>query len=274
MKTAHIPPFPHLEEFASGGTHLLLSHLFVHQEYSSHYQKRSEQGDYIILDNSAHEVGKGNKMEDLLTQAQAVLADEVVVPDVLFDARGTVEGARSSLRWLRGHEGQVAYQDALSPRLMYVPQGDNRSEYAWCLREMIAAHENATEYLELKPPVVGISKDYYYWPHGGIVGLIRDLMQDLRKYNKIDIHCLGWPTDLWALAPVNRYFPWVRSTDSAKPFVYAKNEILLEPGGSVPDYPRRDPNYFTEALTETQLEIARKNCSVFEASASDMLIGV
>lgn len=273
MRTALIPPIPHLEEFASGGTHLLLSHLFEHPKYALHYKKRSEVGDYIILDNSAHEAGKGNKFTTLLIQAKSVLADEVVVPDVLFDSRGTVEGARASLRWLRSREGQDAYKACLSPRLMYVPQGENRSEYAWCLREMIAAHEAAEEHLDLQPPVIGISKDYYNWPNEGLVGLVKD-MTDLRVRMSIDIHCLGWPTNLWALAPVARYYSWVRSTDSAKPFVYAKAGILLEPGGKVPEYPRRDPNYFTERLTADQLELARKNVEVFKASASDMLIGV
>lgn len=274
MRTALIPPIPHLRRFASGGTHLLLSHLFTYPEYISHYQKRSEEGDYVILDNSAHEAGQGHKMSTLLIQASAVLADEVVVPDVLFDARGTVEGARSSLRWLRGVEGQSAYQDALRPRLMYVPQGANRSEYAWCLREMMSAHEGAQEHIELDPPVIGISKDYYNWQPQGLHGLIRDFMTDLRVNQKADIHCLGWPTDLWAIAPVARYYPWVRSTDSAKPFVYAKNNILLEPGGKVPEYPHRDPGYFEEELKDEQLEIATINVQVFEASATDLLIGV
>lgn len=274
MKIALIPPIPNLGDYAVGGIHLLLSHLFDEfPEYEKHYRTRSQAGDYVILDNSAHEHGKGDALEALLARAASVEADEVVIPDVLFDARGTVESARQALRWLKSGEGHAMYELAGSPRLMYVPQGDTRPEWAWCLRELMAAHEAVQEELELETPVVGISKDYYFW-HRGLTSLIQDNLVDLRVNQGIDVHCLGWPTDLWALAKVQRDHPWVRSTDSAKPFVYAKSGILLEPGGKVPEYPRRDERYFHDPLPPEALDLAEKNIEVFKASATDELIGV
>lgn len=126
--------------------------------------------------------------------------------------------------------------------------------------------------LGLIPPVIGISKDYDAW-RGGLTRLLSDyVVEEVNAWPELDVHCLGWPNDLWSLAKVHENFPWVRSTDSAKPFVFAKNLIQLEPGGESPRYPRRDTNYFTERLTRKQWEIAKRNIEVFQASASDELV--
>ncbi len=272
MRTALIPPVPDLDRYATGtGIHLLLSHLFKKDGYVEYYRERSEAGDYVILDNSAHEFAMGNKISRLLDEAERVEADEVVIPDVLFDAKATVEAARHSLRWLETPRGRRAFARSGRPRFMYVPQGEDRQAWAWCLKQLLSLHDTAdAEYVE---PVIGISKDYYYW-QGGIQSLIRTHIAHLRasRPKVLDLHILGWPTDLWQTASIAREFPWVRSTDSAKPFVYAKNDVLLEPGGKVPDYPRRDKRYFDEPIPYELDEIVRRNVAVFEAAATDCLI--
>jgi hypothetical protein len=275
MDIALIPPIPELEGFGTSAkcpnTHLLLSHLLSSKAYEDYYIERSEMGDYLILDNSAHEHGQGVAVEALLKQAMRLHCQEIVVPDVLFDARGTVESARRALEWMETTKGKRLYNAAHRPRLMFVPQGDKRPEWGWCLKQLMQLHDLYDESLCLGTPVIGISKDYYYW-HGGLSRLVDDYLLPYRMTQRIQVHCLGWPTDLWALAQVARHHPWVRSTDSAKPFVYAKNNILLEPGGKVPEYPRRDERYFEDPLNEEQRHLARRNVEVFLAAANDQLI--
>lgn len=273
MRAALIPPVPDLDRYATGpGIHLLLSHLFEKDGYLDYYARRSAEGDYLILDNSAHENGIGNSIQTLLEEAENVSADEVVVPDALFDAKATVEAARTTLRFLETPQGEAAYDRAGRPRLMYVPQGDNRPEWAWCLRTMLSLHDAACGGM-LRSPVIGISKDYYWW-QGGIKILVHSYVLPLKTatWEDLDVHLLGWPTDLWQTALVARTYPWIRSTDSAKPFVYAKNGILLEPGGKVPDYPRRDERYFDDPLPDDVDGIVRRNVEVFSAAATDDLI--
>lgn len=270
MKTALIPPIPHLGQFATGGIHLLLSHLVkAYPEYERHYSERATAGDYLILDNSAHEFGVGNGMAELMAQARALGAEEVVVPDVLFDWRATVESAKAAVSWLNSTPGKKAWELAGRPRLMYVPQGDGRSQWARCLQKLMFAHQDLDG--EHGPPVIGISKDYYNL-RGSLAGLIDEFVREWYEFERADVHCLGWPTSLWDLADVARDHPWVRSTDSAKPFVYAKAGILLEPGGKVPQYPRRDKRYFDDPLTDNSLEVAVRNAQVFEAAARDELV--
>jgi hypothetical protein len=123
----------------------------------------------------------------------------------------------------------------------------------------------------MESPVIGISKDYDTW-RGGLPYLIGHYVEPLRAQRKFDVHCLGWPSNLWSLAKVARAYPWIRSTDSAKAYVYAKNGILLEPGGPIPQYPKRDENYFTELLPRETRTIMRRNVEIFKATASDEII--
>jgi hypothetical protein len=255
------------------GFHLLLSHLLEHDDYLEFYKWRRTEGDYLVLDNSAHEFGAAQDHELLLRNAKALGAQEVVLPDVLFDRRGTLERTKRMLKWLISPEGWEVYQDSGMPRFMLVPQGNDRADWVQCLNQLLLLWDNYT-YMTPTPieePVVGISKDYDNW-RGGLTYLIGHYVAPLRVDRSFDVHCLGWPNNLWSLAHVHRHFPWVRSTDSAKPFVYAKADILLEPGGDIPKYPRRDENYFTERLELSMWEKAERNVEVFRASATDELV--
>ena len=185
-------------------------------------------------------------------------------PDVLFDANGTVEATRQMLKYIEKHPD--VYKKAGEPRLMLVPQGQDRTQWVKCLNNLLKAFETTRENVRLEEPVIGVSKDYDIFVKGGITTLVREYLRDR------EVHCLGWPSDLWSLARVQQECPWVRSTDSAKPFVYAKHEILLEPGGRVPEYPRRPPNYFDVEFNYQQHEIAARNIRVFDAAATDALI--
>lgn len=264
MKIALIPPAPELRCFPSTGIHLLLSHLLEDERFLSYYQERRELGDYLILDNSAHEFGVGTKAEQLLKQATQLQAQEVVCPDVLFDANGTVEATRQMLKYLEKHP--TSYTKAGEPRLMVVPQGQDRTQWVKCLNNLLRAWDSTREEIDIGEPVIGVSKDYDVFVKGGITTLVYKYLQGY------EVHCLGWPSDLWSLARVQQECPWVRSTDSAKPFVYARHHVLLEPGGRVPAYPRRPKNYFDIELNRQQREIAARNIRVFDAAATDALI--
>jgi hypothetical protein len=272
MKTALIPPVPDLTHHATTDIHLLLSHLTHYPGYLDFYRKRGRQGDYLILDNSAHEHGHGNRAQELLFQAMVVGAHEVVCSDVLFDAHGTAQASEAMMRYISSDYGWESYMTAGSPRLMLVPQGKTEREVEQCLHRLIFLWTVHMERLSTHPPVIGISKDYDdEIMDGGIAGFIAKYCEPIRNRLNIDVHCLGWPKNLWSLSEVHRQAPWVRSVDSAKPFVYARAGIRLEPGGDVPTYPHRTPDYFNTALGRCT-NIAQVNVEVFQAAASNELI--
>jgi hypothetical protein len=67
---------------------------------------------------------------------------------------------------------------------------------------------------------------------------------------------------------IARAHPWIRSTDSAKPFVYAMRDIVLNPDEPAPQYPRRPEGYFDLHMTPAQRVKAHKNATTFKAVSS------
>lgn len=273
MKAALIPPIPSLPYFGRGDFHLLLSHLMDNPEYWFHYKRERERGAYLTLDNSAHENGAGDDPEKLMFKACQIGAQELVVPDVLDDADATIEGA------LTAHE--TWFEKRPSPTdtvrqmaFMYVPQGKNRDEWVVCLNNLIRIHIHTSKRYGLKSSfVIGVSKDYEVWD-GGLMYLLDEYLVPMRQKlirSDIRMHChmLGWGRKLWDLAEIERKHQWIRSTDSAKPFVYALKHIFLPEHleGSPPEYPKRPSDYFDTMMTAKQVKIAYDNVDLFKAIA-------
>ena len=138
------------------------------------------------------------------------------------------------------------------------------------------AHEDvrARRDVALRRPVLAIAKhhvDGLGEPARAFCDAIHEEVsaQGIYSVNETDIHALGWPRKLWELATIHSR---VRSSDSARPFVYAQNGILLEPGGSIPRYPSRDPRYFWTPITEAQDEYALRNILVYRATAQGRIV--
>jgi hypothetical protein len=96
--------------------HLVLPHLFQQKRYRDFYRRRSESGDYIILDNGAAESLKfGNR--HLYYVAEEMGVHEIVVPDTLGNANDTIAQGlaftrytRSGYRYMMVAQGQDAME--------------------------------------------------------------------------------------------------------------------------------------------------------------------
>ena len=270
MKAALIPPIPCLKQFGvTGKFHLLLSHLLKDPVYFSHYLTERERGAYLLLDNSAHEHGHGDDPEALIYNAVALKAQEVVVPDVLEDAEGTVESALNALEYWFEKKDKVIRK--LNPALMYVPQARHMEEWVWCFGNLVRMHQYVTGREGYRTSlVIGVSKDYEVWHEQGLMPIL-DFLSLMRQNVKFQVHLLGWGRDLWNLEMYAKEHPWIRSTDSAKPFVYGLERIKLEPHEDVPEYPKRPHNYFTRRMDDEQLQVSILNAMIFRAMASGSL---
>lgn len=272
MKTALIPPIPDLDRYGQGDFHLLLAHLLQDKRYFNHYLAQRDKGAYLVLDNSAHEDGEGTDAEALLFNAMALKAQEVVVPDVLDDGPATVERSTEALEtWFEGTSTvnrRLIHQ--LSPALMYVPQGRNETEWRECLDDLIRMHLYVARKYEYRPNfVIGLSKDYEVWD-GGLLNLLDDHLGPLAKQFKAKVHLLGWGRKSWALDEIARKHPWIRSTDSAKPFVFARKGINLwhHLEEVPPKYPGRPKSYFHRSIGAAAFEIADANVDLFHRLAN------
>jgi len=279
MKAALIPPIPDLERYGHGDFHLLLSHLLRDNRYFHHYRKQRNQGAYLVLDNSAHEQGQGNDPEVLLFNALAIGAQEIVVPDVLDDGPATVEATTTALEtWFEGTStvNRRLIHD-LSPALMYVPQGRNEIEWWECLKELMRLHHYMARIYKYRPQtVIGLSKDYETWD-GGLMHLLDEYLYPMRiKDRQFQVHLLGWGRKSWNLADIARKHSWIRSTDSAKPFVFARGRAGINLWNFIeelpPKYPGRPKDYFEKALTPRQRLIAEANVDLFRKLASNQTV--
>lgn len=269
MKVTPIPPIAHLEGFGTGSMHLLLAHLCDDPVYIRHYKRQRLLGAYLILDNSAHEFKAGGTPEELAAFARILRTQEVVVPDVLDQGPATVERATDALEtWF---ERGANLMGTLNPSLMYVPQGVTSDEYYECMEELISLQVYIAKRRNIRRDfVLGISKDYEDFPGGldeilGTVGRVRESLWD-EKEIRMHVHLLGWHRKLWVLRDLAVKYPWVRSTDSNKPFQYAMKNISLDMEQDPPPYPgRHATKYFYTTMTTHQMAIARHNVAVFKA---------
>lgn len=265
MKVALIPPIPDLRRFASeSSVHLLLAQLCHIDPYREYYKERSIDGDYLILDNGADEIGQGMRVETLLSIARYVGAQEVVLPDVQQDGAATYAATREACEWLITPEGREAYADAGHPRLMIVPQGRTRDEWLDCFEAMWNMHiYSGRVWNENYEPVVGLAKNHEALIDGGLVALMAELDPT------IDVHLLGWPRRLEAIPDLLVQFPRIRSIDTARAFVYGRAGISVIPYDEAPTYPERSEDYFDVPILATFHDTVRSNINAFKIMAKD-----
>lgn len=276
VEVALIAPIPSLAYSDDYRYQMMLAHLADNKKYVEYYRKSESKGTYLILDNGAHE-GAALPMLDLLRVAGDVRADDVALPDVPGNAMATKSATAEALDVLLTTEGQAAYTDAGSPRLMLIPQGRTFEAWSASTRQLLRLHANALTRARVKhqAPVVAVAKHHVDRMAKRKLSEFRDEIwsvvhkQGVYEIEDVPIHALGWPRRLWTLAEVADDF---RSVDSCRPFVYAMKGIQLEPGGKVPTYPGRPKRYFTHKIKKSEHEPVMRNIEVFRAAARNELV--
>lgn len=269
MKTCQIVPIPHLETVKHDQYHLLLSHLVPNTVYKRFYQDLAKQKKYLILDNSAHELGEGGSISKLYIEAMVLGAKELVLPDVLDNSQGTIElGVKSLYSLSNLAHDKIANGDL---RLMIVPQGKTIEEWEVSLWGILIELFRLWPSL---PVTIGITKDSDKYPGlngDGVNQIIGRYILPLigQFHGQFEIHLLGWGRNLAYLSKIRDQYPIIRSTDSAKPWVYAMEGIKLDYDNLVntSPYPSRPKNFFTTQVSQEILEMAEHNIDVFKRTA-------
>jgi len=215
MRVAIIAPIPHLEVARLSDFHLVLAHLVLENEhYAQFYRERSDDGDYIILDNGAAELGKSVDMDRLLEAADIVGPNEIVIPDVLYNFYATVDNLKTYGPWLRERLPGV--------KLMAVPQGKTLGEWLWCWDEFCHTPE---------VDVIGLSK-FMCSPKGALReckggrGFLTRALDLLLKESPKPHHALGVWGQLSELYEL-RQRSWVRSVDTSFASICAQQGVEI-----------------------------------------------
>lgn len=219
MKIADIVPVAHLEDVNTEVDYALaLAQVAIASpDYLYHFAAMEDTGAHLILDNGAAELGQAVEPGDLLGVAYALGPDEVVLPDVVGNARATLKAGRALL----GHRALEGIG------LMAVPQGSSLGEWRWCLDQM----------LEWPISAVGISR--FAWNLPLLPGRV-NLLEHCDKLLDSDlaIHLLGCPGDPIEIYEVEQRFPGrVRGADSGIAAICAIDGVEMGPGFQKPGVP-------------------------------------
>lgn len=205
MKTAVITPPSYLELVGrQSGYHMALSQwLRRNPMYMSWYKKAHAQGDFIMVDNGAAEP-ESERIDwtQVMWVSNQVQADEVVLPDVLKDSRGTVY-----------YTSRAAAQVPAKNRCI-VPQGGTWGEWLDCYTQL---HDN----LSGRYATIGIAK-HLERLEGGRAEALR-MLPGYAKFH-YNIHLFGiWQAPKDEIYACRREWPYIRGIDSGAPIAYAQN---------------------------------------------------
>lgn len=256
---ALIPPTPHLD-LGITNMHLLLAHLCKNLQYLQFYRKRSIQGDHLILDNSAYEFADSQaSMAKMMALGYYIQVDELVVPDAIMDEQMTYGHTLEAVEFMSTAAGQHSWKRAGSPRLMVVPQVNPETQgidsYDRHARLILDTWHSVAPYLS-GHITLGVSKNMNNL-HGGWTFLFREVISDLIKEYPIQVHCLGCPKKLVQVRRVLKENPYIRSLDTALPFVSALHGVSMQSPDEA--FPRRPAGYLDMEMTEEQIQLAGTN---------------
>jgi hypothetical protein len=93
--------------------------------------------------------------------------------------------------------------------------------------------------------------------HGGWLMLFREVVRELVREFHLQVHCLGLPKELNRTRKVVVEHPYIRSLDTALPFVCAAANHVMTNNGTM--LPKRPPEYLDLQFNEAQLILAHGN---------------
>ncbi|MFF4323746.1 hypothetical protein [Streptomyces sp. NPDC001568] len=100
-----IAPSAYLEAFVGQDParvhHVAAQHVLSNETYRDFFRREAERGAEIIVDNGVFDLGHALPTVDLVKAAQAVKAQEIILPDVMRDGPATITASERAAREIR-----------------------------------------------------------------------------------------------------------------------------------------------------------------------------
>lgn len=235
MKICIIAPVPDLVKFATlGDAHLMLTHLVAEgNDYTNFYKDRKE---LKVLDNGLFEHHVASPTSEIIAKARLTGAHVVIAPDILYDAKATVESTREFLEQVQRENGKRRGRSERELQVMAVPQADNRKDYLWCYKQL---SDLGCEWIGLS--ILACPRSFEYDTNSSEVkpnriAAYRALLETHLWNPKVNHHLLGLGThidEVEFFAPIQS----VISNDSSSPIVHGQRGINyingVVPGGKI-----------------------------------------
>lgn len=251
MKLALIPPFDGLHIINERDNyHLMLPQLLDNELYATKYRELRRRGDFIILDNGAAE-GELVSDEKLVALTRAFDPDEVVIPDIMGDALGTIGRATKFVK---------AYGSEIQADLMFVAQGRSLIEVTRMIEVLVTLDHVTT---------VGIPRHLLATTGHKDVRIMLAMWIHKHYGKTLNIHFLGaapsWPFEVLYANDLK----FVRGMDTSMPFNYALNNAYLVEGDK--KHIKRPLDYFNQQFTHEQEILARRNAVLMRQWATTLV---
>ena len=209
-----------------------LPHLLdKNEKYRNFFLESKEQGRYIIMDNSLHELGKAYDHERLLHWIQEIEPDEFIVPDVWMKSSQTAAQAKY---WLQ-------YKYPKKTKITAVVQGEDKQSAFMCAFLL--------KDLGYKKLCISYGADWYgdtdLNKALGRINFVNELLKD-KNYKDIKLHLLG--------CAVPQEFGWydnhpqIESIDTSNPImaalegtIYTRAGLNAKPKANMNEYFDVDP---------------------------------
>lgn len=175
-----ITPIPLLEQFAiQSRKHLCLAHLVAKSPdvYGAFYKRMRERGDYIIMDNSAFELGASYNPTDLLRLGAVCGANAIVLPDYPGQPwQKTVDAAN---QWI------YYFKDA-GFDTFFAPQSTKGDLAGWLESYEFGANNEGIDIIGMS--ILGIPNALPHIPAAYARVVMTQLLQTLDKFNYNKAH--------------------------------------------------------------------------------------
>ena len=202
------------------------------KEYQEFFLEAKYKGDYIIMDNSLHELGKAYDHERLLHWVREIEPDEFIVPDVWMKSSQTVAQAKY---WLQ-------YKYPKKTKITAVVQGEDKKSAFMCAFLL--------KDLGYKKLCISYGADWYgdtdLNKALGRINFVNELLKD-KNYKDIKLHLLG--------CAVPQEFGWynnhpqIESIDTSNPIMAAIDGNMYTEQGLV-EKPKSNMNEEYEIMFE------------------------
>jgi hypothetical protein len=248
MNLALIPPKGWERWALASRTQLMLAQVTT-PAYIRTYREASERGDYVIVDNGAYEGAPVGDFK-LFSAAEAVHANEIVLPDMMRDLEATMLRVKQFIRHI-GHTAYILEKFAY----MGVAQGKTFDEVLACVEyysrlsivRTIGLPRHLLQTLNVKTARVSLA-----------------MTIEERYGSRFAIHFLGVnPSHPYEVhdASMNTY---ARSVDTSMPFNYAIAKEKIHKGCKVIDRP---PHYLGE-MRNMDMQLLKSNIAQMEKWAN------
>ena len=246
IKICIISPASHLKNYSTlGDCEMALTHLivpnagfhhsdYVKKNYVKYFKKSTSQGRWVILDNSAYEIGNLEASSatgkglgpDLVLQAAAMISPSIVIAqDVLCDREATFESTKAFIKYVKDKGLLGKFQ------LMAVAQGKTKDEWLASYEELAALKE--IDQMGFSKIAVPLSFGGSQVTNGCVAIARLRATQEVEKEFGINIkpaHLLGGDNYLpWELRQQKQH-PWIFSNDSSACVQYGIHGKSFNPG--------------------------------------------